>query len=166
MISLGGVVLKNGGSFTFLDSTMFNVPTAPVVKPAPVKPIVKPVRPAVKPVRPLSKPAPSQLVAKPSLLQPLLKPVPMKLVIKLLPLKPVQVQPAPTKPALKIVKITSVPLEVPSKTLSKYPSKNPSRIPSKKPSNRPSTRPTKKPSAQPIVVSTTAPSDFLSDQQT
>jgi len=159
MISLGGVVLKSGGSFTFLDSVMFYVPTAPVVKPAPIRPVVKPVRPAVKPVRPLSKPAPSLLVAKPSLLQPLLKPVPMKLVIKLMPVKPVQMQPAPTKPAPKIVKNTSVPFKVlPSKTLSKYPSKKPSRVPSKKPVRIPSKKPSRIPSKKPSRIPSKKPS--------
>ena len=85
-ISLGGAVLKRGGTFTFLDSTTFTVAAVtatampitskPVTaKPVMAKPVVSPKKPALAPSKP--KPAPKPTPAKPA------------------------IKPAPTKPAVK-----------------------------------------------------------------
>jgi len=143
-ITLGGVVLKNGGSFTFLDSTTFTVGTTPVAKPAPVQPIAKPV-----PVQPIAKPVPVQPIAKPAPAKPIAKPAPAKPVAKPAPAKP-----APVKPAPKPVKPTKAPV--------KKPSKKPSRKPPTTPSITPSTLPTAKPSDIPSSFPTATPSNIPS----
>jgi hypothetical protein len=95
----GYIVLKNGGSFSFLDSSTFTVGKPPIAqpatpfKPAPTKPI--PVKPAPTKPTPV-KPAPT----KPSPVKPApTKPSPVKPApTKPTPTKPTPVKPAPTKP--------------------------------------------------------------------
>jgi len=95
--SLGGVVLKNGGVFTFLDSTTFVVGSVPN-KPASSKPVTaKPV--ALKPAPsavPKPTPAATPVLKKPAPAKPTpAKPSPTKPA----PTKPAPAKPSPTKPA-------------------------------------------------------------------
>jgi hypothetical protein len=89
-LSLGGIVLKNGGVFKFLDSTTFNVTTAPPA-PAPAKSTPRPDITTLMPVNLAPKPdVHMQSVAKLVPVKPALAPT------KLVPGKPAL---APTKPA-------------------------------------------------------------------
>eukprot|EP00590_Aulacoseira_subarctica_P006728 CAMPEP_0172413874 /NCGR_PEP_ID=MMETSP1064-20121228/436_1 /TAXON_ID=202472 /ORGANISM="Aulacoseira subarctica , Strain CCAP 1002/5" /LENGTH=926 /DNA_ID=CAMNT_0013150261 /DNA_START=29 /DNA_END=2806 /DNA_ORIENTATION=- len=118
-ISLGGVVLKNGGAFTFLDSTTFTVggvtpaTSKPITskpisaKPITAKPITaKPI--TAKPVtaKPITaKPVTAKpITAKPITAKPVTQPIaPKPVVAPVKPVKPIvapvnPVKPAPAKP--------------------------------------------------------------------
>jgi len=140
-LMLGGSVLKNGGTFTYLDSTTFTVAASPV---APVKPVPKPF------VKPAPLPAP-----KPAPFKPAPKPAPIKPAPKPAPIKPA---PKPAKPAPKPVKPTLPPVKKPSRKPSKKPSKQPTDVPTAAPSVVPSAAPSVAPSAAPSVAPSAAPS--------
>jgi len=145
-LRLGGTVLKNGGTFSSLDSTTFTVATSPV---APVKPVPKPlVMPAPKPapIKPAPVPAPKPAPIKPAPVKPAPRPAPIK------------PAPKPAKPAPKPVKPTLPPVKQPSRKPSKKPSQQPTDVPTAAPSVAPSAAPSVVPSAAPSVVPSAAPS--------
>lgn len=123
-ISLGGVVLKTGGAFSTLDSTVFTVGTGSVVTSAPVtaKPVTakpstaKPV--TAKPVtaKPVTLPAPKPVKPVPKPVKPVPKPV--KPVPKPAP-KPAKPAPKPAKPAPKPAKPAPKPAKPAPKPASK-----------------------------------------------
>jgi hypothetical protein len=166
-LSLGSSVLKNGGVFTYLDSTKFTVGTVPVPKPAPAtapKPAPAPV-PKPAPVKPVSAPKPAPVPAPKPAPAPVPKPAPIK-PAKPAPIKPTKPAPKPAKPAPKPVKPTSPPVKKPSRKPSGKPSAEPTEAPTEAPSAVPSSAPSGVPSATPSARPSAAPSVFPSAQPT